>query len=83
MSYKEDVNFCSKYKLIDELLEELKEIIIVCQENFYYSQEFQKCAYNKNVKCKSYTFNNKVCLNSKYMKTKQNQKLEIKFLKLF
>ena len=32
---------------------------------------------------KNYTSSSKVWLNSKYIKTKQNQKLEAKFLELF
>ena len=40
-------------------------------------------AHNKGVKPSSYALSDKVCLNSKYIKTKRNQKLEAKFLKLF
>ena len=39
--------------------------------------------YNKWVKLKSYAFGNKIWLNTKYIKSKQNQKLEIKFFRLF
>ena len=53
--------------------------MIVCQENLYYAQEFWKQAHNKSVKPKSYTPGNKVWLNSKYIKLKQNRKLEAKF----
>lgn len=38
---------------------------------------------NKNVKLKSYIPNNKVLLNSKYLKIKQNQKLKPNFLDFF
>ena len=48
-------------------------------ENLYYAQELQKQAYNKSVKPKSYATGDKVSLNSKYIKTKQNWKLEAKF----
>ena len=44
----------------------------VCRENFYYAQELQKRAHNKRVKPKSYALRDKVWLNSKYIKTKQN-----------
>ena len=37
ISYKEDVDPRSKSKLENELLAELKELIIVCKENFYYA----------------------------------------------
>ena len=53
--------------------------MIICQENFYHAQKLQKQAYNKGVKPKSYAPSNKVWLNSKYIKTKQNRKLKAKF----
>ena len=53
--------------------------MIVCQENLYYAQELQKRARNKGVKPRSYAPGKKVWLNSKYIKTKCNQKLEAKF----
>ena len=37
MSYKEDVNPRSKSKSADELSAELKELIIVCQENLHHA----------------------------------------------
>ena len=52
----------------------------LCQENFKHTQNLQKQAYNKGIKPKSYAPSNKVWLNSKYIKTKQNRKLEAKFL---
>ena len=57
--------------------------MIVCRENLYHAQEFQKQAYNKGVKPRSYASDNKVWLKSKYNKTKQNWKLEAKFFKPF
>ena len=51
----------------------------VCQENLHHVQERQKQAHDKGVKPKSYALSDKVWLNSKYIKTKQNQKLEAKF----
>ena len=35
------------------------------------------------MKLKSYAFSEKVWLNSKYLKTKQNCKLEVKFFRFF
>ena len=55
----------------------------VCRENSYHSQELQKQAHNKGVKPRSYAHGNKVWLNSKYIKTKCNRKLEVKFFKPF
>ena len=43
----------------------------------------QKQAFNKAVKPKSYAFGHKVWLNNKYIKTKQNRKLEAKFFRSF
>ena len=53
--------------------------MIVCQKNLYHVKKLQKQAHNKNVKFKSYAPGNKIWLNSKYIKTKQNQKLEARF----
>ena len=55
---------------------------IYCK-NLFYTQKLQKRAYNKGVKTRSYNSSNKVWLNSKYIKTKQNRKLEAKFFGLF
>ena len=79
MSYKDNVDPRSKSKSVDKLSTELRELMIVCRENLHHTQELQKRAYNKGVKPKSYAFGNKVWLNSKYIKTKRNQKLEAKF----
>ena len=70
MLYKNNVNPRSKSKSADKLLAKLKELIIVCKKNLYHVQKFQKQAFNKNVKLRSYAPNNKVWLNKKYIKTK-------------
>ena len=51
----------------------------VCRENLHHAQELQKRAHDKGVKPRSYAPGDKVWLNSKYIKTKQNRKLEAKF----
>ena len=79
MSYKEDVDYRFQSKLPDKLLAELRELIIVCRENLHHTQELQKRAHNKGVKPRSYAPGKKVWLNSKYIKTKCNRKLEAKF----
>ena len=79
MSYKDNVNSRSKSKSVDNLLAKLRELIIVCRDNLYHTQELQKQAYNKGVKPKSSIPDNKVWLNSKYIKIKQNRMLEAKF----
>ena len=61
MLYKKNVDLRSKFKLADESLAKLKKEIIVCKENFYHAQNFQKQANNKGVKPKNYIPGNKVC----------------------
>lgn len=53
----------------------------VYRENLQYAQELQKQYHNKTIKPKSYMLDDKVWLNSKFIKTKWNQKLEAKFFK--
>ena len=55
----------------------------VCRKNIQHAQKLQKRAYDKGIKPKSYTFSKKVWLDSKYIKTKCNQKLEAKFFGYF
>ena len=57
--------------------------MIVCQENLQHAQKLQKKAPDKGVKPRSYAPGEKIWLNSKDIKTKQNQKLEAKFFGLF
>ena len=81
--YKEDVNPCSKSKLTDNLANNLRELMNVCWENLQHAQDLQKHAHNKGTKPRCYAPGDKVWLNSKYIKTKQNQKLEAKFFRPF
>ena len=78
-SYEKEVNPRSQSKSADKLAEELRELIIVCRENLHHAQELQKRAYDKGVKTRSYAPGKKVWLNSKFIKTKRNRKLEAKF----
>ena len=71
--YKEDVEPRSKSKSANELSAKLRKLIIVCQENLDHAQELPKRGYNKGIKPKSYAPDDKVWLNSKYIKTKRNQ----------
>ncbi len=57
--------------------------MIVCRKNLQYKQKLQKQYHNKYIKPKSYTSGKKVWLNSKYIKTKQNCKLKLKFFGAF
>ena len=83
MFYKNNVNPRSKFKSVDKLSTKLRELIIVCRKNFYHAQKLQKQAYNRGIKPRSYATGNKVWLNSKYIKTKQNPKLKAKFFRPF
>ena len=51
----------------------------ICRENLHHTPKLQKQAHDKGVKPNSYAPGDKVWLNSKYIKTKQNRKLEAKF----
>ena len=57
--------------------------MIVCYENLHHAQEFQKQAHDIEVKPRSYAPGEKVWLNSKFIKTKRNRKLDAKFFGLF
>lgn len=69
----------SKSRLASKLADKLKKLIEVCCYNLLYVQELQKRVHNKGVKSCSYAPGEKVQLNSKYITTKQNKKLENKF----
>ena len=56
--------------------------MIIYKKNFYYIWKYKKQNHNKNIRSQSYIISNKLQLNSKYIKTKQKQKLEVKTLKL-
>ena len=79
MLYKENVDLRSQSRSADKLSAELRELMIVCRENLHYAQELQKRAHNKGVKPRNYAPDEKIWLNSKYIKTKRNRKLEAKF----
>ena len=77
--YKENVNPRFRSKAANELTKELKNLMTTWRENLQHAQELQKRAHNKRTKLKSYASSEKVWLNSKYIKTKCNQKLKAKF----
>ena len=79
MSYKEDVDLGFQSKSVNKLSAKLSELMIIYRENLHHTQELQKHAHDKGVKPWSYAFGEKVWLNSKYIKTRHNQKLEAKF----
>ena len=80
MLYEKKVDPRSQSKSADELSEELRNLMVVYCKNLYHAQNFQKQAHDKGVKPRSYALDERVWLNSKYIKTKRNRKLEAKFL---
>lgn len=62
---------------------ELRELIVICKNNFQQPQKLKKRFYNKYVKLQIYGVGKKFWLNTKYIKIKQNQKLEFKFFGSF
>ena len=51
--------------------------------NLHHAQKLQKQANIKGIKTKSYVIGKNVWLNSKYIKTKQNRKIQTKFFRSF
>ena len=58
--YKEVLDSHSKSKTIEELSFELQNLMAVCKQNLYHTQELQKQTNNKEVKPQSYVLGNKV-----------------------
>ena len=83
VSFEDDIDPRSRSRSANELAKELRKLIEICQQNPLHAQELQKRAYDKGVKPWSYAPGKKIWLNSKYIQTKQNQKLETKFFGLF
>ena len=79
VSFEKVTNSRFQSESADELSAELQDLMTVCWENFHHAQELQKRAHNKGIKPRSYAPGDKVWLNSKYIKTKRNRKLEAKF----
>ena len=83
VSYKENVDSRSRSKAAYELTKELRNLMAAYRENLQHAQKLQKRAHDKETKPRSYAFNKKIWLNSKYIKTKCNRKLETKFFGLY
>ena len=69
--FEEDINPRLRSRFADKLAKELRELIEICCQNLLHAQELQKRAHNKRVKSCSYAPDEKVWLNSKYIKTKR------------
>ena len=83
VSYKKDVHSRSRSKAANNLTKKLRNLMTAYRENLQHVQELQKRAYDKGTKPKSYALSEKIWLNSKYIKTKHNWKLEAKFFRFF
>ena len=83
ISYKDDVKPYSKSKTADQLATDLQTFMFIYRENLQHAQKLQKRYHNKHAKPKNYAPEDKVWLNSKYITTKQNCKLEFKFFRSF
>ncbi len=77
--FKKDVDPRSRFCSFKKLANKLRGLIEICCQNPLYAQELQKRAHDKWVKSYNYAPNKKIWLNSKYIKTKRNKKLENKF----
>ena len=81
--FEKHVDPRSRSRSTNKLAKELRELIEVYCQNLLHAHELQKRAHDKGVKSQSYTPSKKVWLNSKYIKTKWNKKLENKFFQPF
>lgn len=81
--YKKNVNFCSQSKTSNQLATELQNLISIYKTNLEYTQNFQQRYHDKYAQPRSYVSRDKVWLNSKYIKIKQNCKLNFQFFGLF
>ncbi len=79
ISFKEDVDLCSRSRSVNELAKELRELMKVWCQNLLHVQGLQKRAHDKGGKSRSYAPGEKVWLNSNYIITKKNKKLKSKF----
>ena len=79
VSFQKNTNPFLRSKTANELSAELRKLMNFCRKNLHHAQKLQKQAHDKGVKPKSYIPNNKIWLNSQYIKTKSNRKLEAKF----
>lgn len=60
VSYKEDVNPRFRSLLVEKLILEPQKLMLVCQNNVFCIQKFQKQSSNKEIKTRSYARSNKV-----------------------
>lgn len=83
VSYKEDIHLYPKSNTADKLADKLRDLMSICMDDFPYVQELQKCYVDKYAKPRSCASDNKVQLNSQYIKIQRNCKRKSKFFQLF
>lgn len=82
-SYEKNVDPHLQSKFANKIVIVVRDQIMICKNNLKQTQELEKLFYNKYIKRKSYSSGEKVQFNNKYIKSKRNQKLELKFFDLF
>lgn len=58
--FENKTNPYSKFCSVNKLVKELKDLMAICQQHLFYTQELQKRVYDKGVKPKSYVSGEKV-----------------------
>lgn len=54
--FENKTNSCWKVYLTNKLVEELRDLILICQQNLFNIQEVQERVYDKGVQSKSYIY---------------------------
>ena len=83
VSYEKDVNPYPGSTSANELTKELRNLMAIYKKNLQHAQKLQKKAHNNGTKPRNYALGKNVWLNSKYIKTKYNRKLETRFFGSF
>lgn len=81
--FEKEINPHLKSKSANKIAKKLKKLIIIWQQNLFYTSKLQKLVYIKRIKSRSYYYDKKIWLNSKYIKTQKNCKLKNKISKFF
>lgn len=70
--FENETNTRLKFRLANKLTKGMRYLILIYQQNLLHGQKLQKRAYDKSVKLCSYVPDEKIWLESKYIKMKQN-----------
>ena len=83
ISYKDNCDPQSKFRDANKNVAALYDLMKDLKVNLTESQKLQTLYHNKHVKKRIYRPRKSVWLSSKHIKTKQNPKLEHKYLRFF